>query len=224
LDPATFDRPDTAWSGSWPGVLTPTDGSAWGPYGYDPAAALDAVISLENLVPVSVLTTTGNGNLRIEVASDMRPSFEDMSVRLETTFIDSLEFFGEVLGIGTYDLGMWAWVNDGGYGSVIRLMEALDPVSDTGGFNGWGIGSSASEASARYSELVVAARSTVDTAEFAAIVSEAEAILASELPLLPLFNRASHAAVWADRISNVEHNGSSSDLTWNVEVWQRVGE
>jgi ABC-type transport system substrate-binding protein len=119
---------------------------------------------------------------------------------------------------------MWAWVNDGGYGSVILLMEALDPVSDTGGFNGWGVGSSASEASARYSELVVAARSTPDTAEFAAIVSEAEAILASELPLIPLFNRASHAAVWADRISNVEHNGSSSDLTWNVEGWQRVGE
>jgi ABC-type transport system substrate-binding protein len=185
---------------------------------------LDAVIALENLVPVSVLTTTGNGSLRIDIASGMRPSFEAMSVRLETTFIDSLEFFGEVLGIGTYDLGMWAWVNDGGYGSVIRLMEALDPVSDTGGFNGWGVGSSASEASARYSELVVAARSTVDTAEFAAIVSEAEAILASELPLLPLFNRVSHAAVWADRISNVEHNGSSSDLTWNVEVWQRVGE
>jgi ABC-type transport system substrate-binding protein len=147
-----------------------------------------------------------------------------MSVRLETTFIDSLVFFGEVLGIGTYDTGMWAWVNDGGYGSVIDLMEALDAASDTGGFNGWGTGTSASEATARYSELVVAARSTADASEFAAIVAEAEAILASELPLIPLFNRASHAAVWSDRILNVEHNGSSSGLTWNVEVWQRVGE
>jgi peptide/nickel transport system substrate-binding protein len=224
LDPDTFARPETTWSGSWPGVLTPTDGSAWGAYAYDTAAALDAVIALDNLAPVSVLTTTGNGSLRIDIASAMRPSFEAMGVRLETTFIDSLEFFGDVLGIGTYDLGMWAWVNDGGYGSVIRLMEALDPASDAGGFNGWGVGSSASEASARYSELVVAARTTADTAEFAAIVSEAEAILASELPLIPLFNRASHAAVWADRISNVAHNGSSSDLTWNVEVWRRVGE
>ena len=137
---------------------------------------------------------------------------------------DSLEFFGEVLGIGTYDLGMWAWANDGGYGSVIDLMELLDPASDTGGFNEWGVGLSASEASARYSELVVAARSTADAAAFAAIVSEAEAIIASELPLIPLFNRASHAAVWSDRISNVEHNGTSSDLTWNVEGWQRLGE
>lgn len=224
LDPDIFERPDTVWSGSWPGVLTATDGSAWSAYAHDPAAALEAVIALENLVPVSVLTTTGNGSLRIDIASAMRPSFEAMSVRLETTFIDSLEFFGEVLGIGTYDVGMWAWVNDGGYGSVIRLMEALDPASDASGFSGWGIGSSASEVSERYSELVVAARSTVDTAEFAAIVLEAETILASELPLVPLFHRATHAAVWADRITNVQHNGSSSDLTWNVEVWQRVGE
>jgi ABC-type oligopeptide transport system substrate-binding subunit len=56
------------------------------------------------------------------------------------------------------------------------------------------------------------------------IIAEAEAILAAELPLVPLFHRASYAAVWADGILSVVHNGTSSGLTWNVEAWQRAGE
>lgn len=224
LDPAIFDRPEAAWTGALPGVLTALDGSAWSTSAHDPAAAKDAITALENLLPVSVLTTTGNASLRIEIGTAMVDSFATMGVDLETSFIDSVEFFGEVLGEGAYDIGMWAWVNDGGYAEVLALMESLNPASVTGGFNGWGVGSSESDATARYSELVVAARSAADPDEFAAIVAEAEAILASELPLIPLFHRASYAAVWADRILNVVHNGTSSGLTWNVEAWQRAGE
>lgn len=224
LDPAIFDRPEVAWTGAWPGVLTALDGSRWADYRYDPDSASAAIVALENPDPVSVLTTTDNGSLRVEIGSAMRQSFEAMGVRLETSFIDSLEFFGEVLGVGTYDMGMWAWENDGGYSDIVALMESLDPTGDTVGFSGWGIGGSASDASVRYSELVIAARSTLNADEFAAIVAEAEAILASEIPLIPLFHRASYAAVWVNRIVNVEHNGSSSVLTWNVETWQRVGE
>jgi ABC-type transport system substrate-binding protein len=156
LDPAIFARPETVWTGSLPGVLTPLDGSAWATSAYDPTAASDAIIALENPLPTAVLTTTVNASLRTEIGMDMVKAFDSIGVDLETSFIDSVEFFGEVLGGGTYDIGMWAWVNDGGYGGVVNLMERLDPASTPDGFNGWGSGSAASEATIRYSELVVA--------------------------------------------------------------------
>ena len=100
-----FDRPETVWTGSWPGVLTPTDGSAWSPYAYDVPAAQEAITSLENPLPVASLTTTDNANVRIEIGAAMQSSLQVVGVELSAEFIDSLDFFGEVLGAGTYDLG-----------------------------------------------------------------------------------------------------------------------
>jgi ABC-type transport system substrate-binding protein len=121
---------------------------------------------------------------------------------------------------------MWAWVSDGGFSSQMNMLELFDPRSapPEGNFGNWGSGDTSNDSTARFSELVDAAKTTVDPHAFFELVREAEAILATELPLIPLFSRGSGLAIWPDAVTGVTHNGSRSDFTWNIETWQSPGE
>lgn len=221
IDPEIYADNDLVYfEGGPPGVLTPTDGAAFNTYSFDSAHARGLIDGLETSAPSSVINTTGNGELRIEIAESLVPSFGSSGIDLIPEFVDSVVFFGDVLPNSTFDIGMWAWVSDGGYQTTMALLESFDPVGRTDGFNGWGEGNAATEQSARFSEIVVEARTTPSREGFDALVEEAESILADELPILPLFQRASYVAVWADRISGVRHNATSSRFTWNIEEWE----
>lgn len=82
----------------------------------------------------------------------------------------------------------------------------------------------ANDATARFSEIVDAARTAVDPVEFLDLVREAESILAAELPVIPLFSRGTGLAIWPDAVTGVISNGSRSDFTWNIELWQSPGQ
>jgi peptide/nickel transport system substrate-binding protein len=230
----SLDRPtilaETAvpWMGDTPGVLLPAGQSAWSRYAFDSGQGRSLVDSLNGeeesgASPGAVLSTTGNGDYRVRIGDALVGSFDGIGIDLENSYLDSLIFFGEQLGTGEFDIGMWAWVSDGGYESQIELMELLDPSSEASdaNFSNWGSGDSASDGSAEFSELVAEARTTVDPARFSEIVARAENLLAEYLPLIPLFRRSSAAAIWEDSLEGVVHNGSKSGLTWNVEWWQK---
>ena len=211
-------------------MLLPLRQSEWDRYAFDPgqARSLIDVLSGEDesaTAPGAVLSTTGNGDYRVRIGDALVGSFEDVGVELETSYLDSLIFFGEQLGTGEFDIGMWAWVSDGGYRSQIALMELLDPASEAVDTNhgNWGSGDSASDGSVEFSELVAEALTTVDPVRFSEIVMRAEELLAEYLPLIPLFQRSSAAVVWVDALDGVVHNGSKSGLTWNVESWRKPG-
>ncbi len=213
-----------SWSPTTPGVLIPLGSSAWDQYPYSSTESLTIIPSPEALALLrSVLSTTVNDADRLALAAEFASVFASIGVVYETNLLDSLVFFNDVLPNGTYDLGMWAWENDGGYGQTMTLLELFDPVSVPGSYSSWGLAAS-TDALARYSEIVAEARVTLDGRQFGELVGEAEEILAAELPLIPLFHRSSHAAFWSDVVTGVVHNGSRSDLTWNVEFWQVVGE
>jgi ABC-type transport system substrate-binding protein len=197
-------------------------------YPYDVAAgreSLQAVFGPAGRArpPTAVLSTTGNGDYRIRIGDALVGTLEAVGIDLETSYLDSLIFFGEQLGKGEFDIGMWAWVSDGGYASQLGLMELLDPASEASdaNFGNWGVGESASSGTVAFSELVAEARSTIDPGRFAEIVERAEELLAEYLPLIPLFRRSSAAAIWTDSVAGVVHNGSKSEITWNVETWQK---
>ncbi len=221
VDPSIFLGNDFIfYDNGPPGVLTPRDGSAFAAYEFDSARARSEISELEVVNPSSVINTTGNGELRIEVAEALVPSFAASGVDLTTDFVDSVVFFGDVLPGSTFDIGMWAWISDGGYRSTMTLLETFDPQGATGGYNGWGQGQAATSGSARFSEIVEQARTVTSTSRFKELVAEAEAILADEVPILPLFQRASYAAVWSDHLQGVSHNSTRATFTWNIEEWE----
>ncbi len=212
------------WDPTTPGVLIPKGSSAWNRYGYDPAESRNLVSSLQAPVqPVSVLSTTVDGRERPVIAAALESAFAPIGVGYDSALFDSVQFYGDTLPSGTFDLGMWAWENDGGYADTIAMLKRFDPAHSQE-YSGWGLGDPPSEASIRYSELVDLAQTTVDVSEFAAIVEEAEEILASELPLIPLFHRASYLATRTEAVTGVIHNGMPSSFTWNVGMWQVPGE
>ena len=228
-----IDRPSllaetmVPWSPEIPGLLVPLGGSAWDRYPYDPATASSLVDwrtddSGFNEQASAVLTTTGNGDYRIRIGDALDGTFSDVGIRYEPIYLDSVIFFGETLAQGTFDIGMWAWVNDGGYGNAIALADLFDPAStaDFADVGGW----DDAAATERYSEILGELRVTADPERFDVLVTEAEALLASELPLIPLFHRSDHVGWWPDTTLGVIPNGSRSDVTWNVETWQRAGE
>jgi ABC-type transport system substrate-binding protein len=139
---------------------------------------------------------------------------------------DSQEFFQTTIVWGTYDVGMWAWISDGGYASQLRMLELCDSRSapPDGNFGHWGSVGTANDGTVRFSEIVDQAGATIDSIEFFDLVREAEAIFATELPLISLFSHGSGLAVWPDAVTGVAHNGSRSDFTWNIETWQHPDE
>lgn len=224
---AILDQTGVPWISETPGMLIPIGPSAWNTYSFDAdesAALLQETRegTDQELPTVSVLSTTGNGDYRVRVGDALVDTFGDVGIDLDTSYLDSLIFFGETIATGEFDIGMWAWVSDGGFASQLTLMDLLDPASEAtdANFGNWGFGESAGSGPETFSELAAEARTTTDFARFAEIVAAADETLAEHLPMIPLFQRSSIAAVWPDTVSGVVHNGSVSEITWNAEVWR----
>lgn len=196
---------------------------AWSAYDFNPTESRSLVAGLDaTSEPVAVLWTTVNADERPSIAEALTSSFAPIGVGYDTNLQDSILFFQSSLPEATYDLGMWAWVNDGSYSSILGLAEAFRRSNGNGSFSGWA--ASESDASTRYGELIETASTTIDPAEFRAAIAEAEGILAAELPIIPLFRRTTLAAVWSDTVTGVQAQGREENLTWNTELWQVVGE
>lgn len=227
----SLDRPTilaetgVPWYPEVPGMLIPVGTSAWERYPYDPSQAGDLIggVQGDSEQPIEArLTTTGNGDYRIRIGDVLASTFDDIGVGYEPIYLDSVLFFGETLETGAFDLGMWAWISDGGVQNQLALLDHFNPAVEPpdGNYGRWDGGESAE----RFTEIVAEAHTTVDPERFDELIAEAEDILASELPVIPLFNRAVHVAYWSDIVTGIVPNGSASTVTWNIEEWQRVGE
>ncbi|MEN8041507.1 MAG: ABC transporter substrate-binding protein [Actinomycetota bacterium] len=229
--PQLLSETDVPWMADTPSVLSPLGDTIWYIYDHDDAGAASLIDSMLgsgalSAPPQAVLSTTANGDYRIRIGDALVGSLGKIGIQLETDYVDSLIFFGDSLASGAFDIGMWAWVSDGGYANQLQLLEIFDPASEgtDANFGHWGEDEPEDVDTAVFSELVAEARVTTDAVRFAEIVIEAEEILSESLPLIPLFRRSSAAAWWQDDVINILHNGSVSGLTWNVEWWQKPGE
>lgn len=220
---ALLDETGVPWSGRVPGVLIPTGPSDWDRYDYDPTEGRALVDSLGAEAPSAVLATTGNGDDRIRIGDALASSFTGIGVGYEPEYLDSVLFFGDTIGTGAYDLGMWGWVNDGSVSSTLSLLSLLDPANTPpdGNFQFWEPGTDPAD---RFSEIATEAPTTADPERFRELVAEAEGILADNVVLIPLFNRTQATGYWSTIATGVVPNASPATVTWNVERWQRVGE
>ncbi|MCL1693820.1 MAG: ABC transporter substrate-binding protein [Actinomycetia bacterium] len=224
--PQILDETGVAWFPETPGMLIPVGESVWSVY----EVGIAQIPELPEGA-TSTLGTTCEGDSRYRIKDALEPAFTAAGVMYEPECLDSSVFFGETIVEGTYDIGMWAWVSDGGYASQLRVLELFDPRSvppeegffDGGNYGRWGSGGTANNSTVRFSEIVDEAKATLDPVAFFDLVREAEAILATELPIIPLSSRGSGLAIWPDAVTGVTANGSRSTFTWNIELWQRPG-
>lgn len=227
-------------------------GGAWEQYDYDPARAREYLAALcaeegvdcEAQPPTVVFTTTFNSPARLLLSQALIDLFADVGIVYEAELEDSVLFFGETLDLGTWELAEWSHEGRPGLAELVSWHAWLDPAgplpegrnlyrwgtpavegSEQGRFD-QGPGHS-DEHTARFAELWGLMQATIDEAELRAYLSEAEAILAEQLVVIPLYQRPDAGAVWADSLGGYRHlpyylgELVLGGDTWNVESWFR---
>ena len=230
-------------------------GAAWDQYGYDPDRAREYLAALcaeegvdcEATPPTVVFTTTFNSPARLLLSQVLIEMFADVGLAYEAELEDSVLFFGDTLDLGTWDLAGWSQEGRPGLAGLVGWHAWLDPEGPLpAGRNlyRWGTpaveGSEAGrfdqgpgysdEQTARFAELWNLMQGTIDETELRAYVGEAEAILADQVVILPLYQRPDAGAVWADALGGYRHlpyylgELVQGGDTWNVELWFRRGQ
>jgi peptide/nickel transport system substrate-binding protein len=216
---------------SYVSAFAPTLSSdAWAQYTVDNAAAAEnyaTAVANSGTECAVVFSTTSNNDARVKMSELFVGMFEKSGIPYENQLEDSQLFFGETLDNGSWDLGEWAWSSSPGVSGLVGIHDVFDPESPPpDGQNSYRYGTEDSslinDASARFAEVRDEMNATVDPDELAALITEAETILADEVVMIPLYARLVFAAVWEDEIGNFKHNPTSASETWNVEYWYRT--
>jgi peptide/nickel transport system substrate-binding protein len=203
---------------------------AWDQYTVDNAAAAEnyaKAVTASGTECSVVFSTTSNNDARVKMSELFVGMFDKSGIPYENSLEDSQLFFGETLDNGKWDLGEWAWVGTPGLAGLISIHDVWDPEApppDGGNYYRWGTEDSSviDDATARFAVVRDEMNATIDAAELAVLIEEAENILADQLVIIPLYARLVTAAVWEDEISNFKHNPTQASHTWNLEYWYRT--
>ena len=207
----------------------------WSQYGLDPERAADliaeAIATRREADPEAIsepivfFTTNASNEQRALVADLIGPMLSAVGVTYLNTSEDSITFFGETVGSGRYDMGMWAWQAAPGHGTLVDFHDVLDPGDARGltNFYRWGTEQSSiqDDRSQRYLDLLVAMRDSVDHDELTLLIQEAEEIIADQALILPLYAEPVTAVYWPDTIEGFIMNAATG-FTWNIEHWQMI--
>jgi len=170
-----------------------------------------------------VLTTTTNGQSRVQLTRALASQLTAAGIRSEVRLEDSSLFFGDTVPAGRFEAGVWGTPDAPTLLGALDAARAFDPAGDpTKGANvlRWGTADSSvrDDATARYAELLGEAAATVDHAQAVALLSEAEDILADQVVTVPLLARPS-VSVWRSATLEGLVPSPTGPVTWNVASW-----
>lgn len=129
------------------------------------------------------------------------------------------DFFGAQWPQGQTDIYAFRiFAGTGGLGSLVRFMATFDADRDENPFTvRW---NGLDEAADRYSDLMAQAATELDPAALAALLTEAEAILADNALIYPLVRRQHNLRpYWPERIQGIVPNRHQGWDTWNAAWW-----
>lgn len=160
-----------------------------------------------------IATTSGNAlrELTVEV---IQQQLAEVGIAMEIANEESGTLFGTTIfegADGGWDMLLFAWSGspDPFGGNSI--------VTCDGGLN------EQSYCNEEVTRLINSTNSIVDPEERAAVYNEADALMASDLPILPLYQKPD-IFVWRDNIGGVETNPTQWGPLWNAEDWYLTGD
>jgi len=151
-------------------------------------------------------STTGNA-LRELTFEIVQEQLREVGIEIKSEFGDAAVVFGnQGLAGSKYDLFLFAWVgNPDPSGSV-----EIHKCEGTQNFQGY--------CNEEVTDLLEESDTTVDPAERAALMNEADALMAEDLPILPMYQKPTFFA-YSDRLQNAIDNATQNGPTWNAEDW-----
>ena len=152
------------------------------------------------------LSTAGNA-LRELTFEIVQEQLREVGIELTPEFKDAAVAFGnQGLAGGKYDLMLFAWVgNPDPQGSV-----EIHRCEGTQNFQAY--------CNEEVTDLLDESNVTVDPAERAALLNEADSLMAEDLPILPMYQKPTFFA-FTDRLQNAIDNATQQGPTWNAEDW-----
>ena len=173
-----------------------------------------------------VFTTNTQNDERARMSELLADMFAESGIPYEVQFEQSDVFYGDTIGVGSWDVGAWTWHGSPGMSGLVGIHDVFDPESSPPlGSNYYRWGSTESSiidaTTTRFAELRDQINATVDVDELVTLIHEAENILADNLVFLPLYAHPVTAAVWEDEIGGFMHNPTRAGFTWNMEFWFR---
>ncbi len=163
---------------------------------------------------LTISTTTGRATReRTEqvVEEQLRAAGIDLKIKnYNATLFFGTYAEGGILKTGKYDLGMFAWlaqIDPDDYS--LFAADQLPPNGQNSTF--W--------QNERCTELLKKGRKVVDREERKAIYREIQAILADEIPMIPLLYWVNIDAA-SERLKNFKPNPTSQGNTWNAWEWE----
>lgn len=157
--------------------------------------------------------TTIAGNERRELTFEIvQAQFEEIGVVLNPDLAEAaIQFAADKLDAGDWDMFEFAWVG------------SPDPASNVELWKCEGDQNYHRHCSEEASELLEQTSLATDADERARLMNEAGQILASEVPVLPLYQLPEVVAFHGDRVRGPQVNATQWGMVWNVGDWEALG-
>jgi peptide/nickel transport system substrate-binding protein len=173
-----------------------------------PNAGNNAVWSCPGVGKLSFRFTTTSGNqLRALTFEIAQKQLRSVGIELLPRFGPSAQVFGQVLPSGDWDIFMFTWL--GG------------PTSSGTAFITYGCGGDQNYqnyCNKKASALMAKAQYTFEPKARAALVNQAEKVMAEDMPSIPVFVRPGFL-INNKKVSGTILNPTQQGSTWNVETW-----
>lgn len=155
--------------------------------------------------------STAENALRERTFEIIQEQLKQVGIEAENEFADAAVIFGNKgLSGGVYDLIMFAWVGSPDPSGSVEIHKC-------GGSQNF-----QNYCNEEVTKLLEQSDVTVDPAERAALLNEADALMAEDLPILPLYQKPTFFA-YSTELQGAEDNPTDQGPTWNSEDWFLTG-
>ena len=184
---------------------------AWEDYTYDPDRARQLVqeAEAEGASTEISFSTTSDNTLRETLQEVVQQQLKDVGITVTIDNSSAETFFGERTPEGDFEMGEWAWLASPDPTST--TLFAADQVAPKG------------QNYYRYrneevTALLKQSDETIDEAERAELLRQAQDLMAEDLPIIPMYQRPEYYA-WSENLKGPDVNPSLAGPFWNVGEW-----
>jgi peptide/nickel transport system substrate-binding protein len=153
------------------------------------------------------LSTTAGNELREQQGELIQNHLREVGIDIRIDNIESTVLFGEWLPGGNFDIANFAWV-----GGVFPI-SGTKQIYETGSDSNYG-----NYTSEEFDQLAGEGVQALDEDEQADIGNQMAEVLATDLPVLPLYQKPTFLGI-RDTFTGVEDNSTNEGPFWNSHVW-----
>ena len=173
-----------------------------------PSSGNSAIFTCSNLKASVRYTWTASNATRTTQEAIVKAQLKSIGIDVVDAALPANVVFGPTgVPSGNYDLANFAWVT------------LPDPAGFVPTWSCGGLSNYLNYCNRHATKLLDASQTELDPAKRAALFQQADALMANDVPSIPLYSRP-NPLIYKSGISGMKNNPSQIGFTWNVEDWK----